>query len=124
MVSWHHCQSEYARNISREFLSSVYAQLKFILHVTERLSQDSLASCCCKFPIASAMQCIFCVCVCCSIIGLQTLEGKCHSFRNDTRNMRQRTIATWAQPAFSATSKGCKHMVFIFSTPYMKRTFM
>lgn len=67
---------------------------------------------------------VFCVCVCCSIIGLQTLEGKCHSFRNDTRNMRQRTIATWAQPAFSATSKGCKHMVFIFSTPYMKRTFM
>lgn len=37
MVSWYHCQSEYARNISGEFLSSVYAQLKFILHVTDCL---------------------------------------------------------------------------------------
>lgn len=49
MVSWYHCQSEYARNISGEFLSSVYAQLKFILHVTEWLSHDSLASWCCAY---------------------------------------------------------------------------
>lgn len=59
MVSWHDCQPGYARNISGEFLWSIYAQLKLILHVTEWLSHKSFASECCKFPIASDMQLLY-----------------------------------------------------------------
>lgn len=44
MVPRCHCQSECARNISGEFLSNVYAQLKFILRATECLSPDSSVS--------------------------------------------------------------------------------
>lgn len=57
---------------------------------------------------------IFCVCF--STVELHTLEGKCHTFGNDTRNVRQRVALIWVQLVFPLMSKSYKIVVFISST--------
>lgn len=60
MVSSYHGQLESARKIWGDFLSSVCAQLKSMLHITQGLSHDRLVSQCCKFPVShNKLLCIF-----------------------------------------------------------------